>query len=171
MQKYGFKWTASGAAVFWNSIRSIKAAKQLNQEFSEHAPNRLENQEIVTFFRDDRLSDLIGFEYSSWHADHAVENLIHNLKEISQIESDHPNRLVSIILDGENAWEHFPKNGYYFLNALYKRLANHPDIELTTYSAFLEGKDIQPQILTKLIAGSWVHGTLSTWIGDKDKNR
>ncbi len=171
LQKYGFKWTASGAAVFWNSIRSIKAAKQLNLELSEHAPNRLENQEIVTFFRDDRISDLIGFEYSSWHADHAVENLIHNLKEISLIESEHPDRLVSIILDGENAWEHFPKNGYYFLNTLYEQLANHPDIELTTYSAFLEGNDIQPQILTKLIAGSWVHGTLSTWIGDKDKNR
>jgi alpha-amylase/alpha-mannosidase (GH57 family) len=28
-----------------------------------------------------------------------------------------------------------------------------------------------PVELKRLVAGSWVHGTLSTWIGDTDKNR
>ncbi len=171
LQQHNFKWTASGAAVFWNSIKSIKADKQLSQDFSEHVPNQLVDQEIVCFFRDDRLSDLIGFEYSSWHADDAVANLIHNLKELAQIESKHPDRIISIIMDGENAWEHYPNNGYYFLSALYKQLSNHPDIELTTYSAFLAEDDTQLQVLSNLITGSWVYGTLSTWIGSKDKNR
>jgi alpha-amylase/alpha-mannosidase (GH57 family) len=29
----------------------------------------------------------------------------------------------------------------------------------------------KPLSLPRLVTGSWVYGTLSTWIGDKDKNR
>lgn len=171
LQAYEFKWVASGAGVFWNSVKSLEAEKQLHEDLSEHMPNQLANQEIMCFFRDDRLSDLIGFEYSTWHADDAVANLIHVLKELAAHESNHPDKVVSIILDGENAWEHYPENGYYFLNTLYKQLGNHPDIELTTYSAIQSNKNITPQTLPKLIAGSWVYGTLSTWIGSEDKNK
>jgi len=41
---------------------------------------------------------------------------------------------VLIALDGENAWEHYPFNGFYFLRALYEQLASHPLLELTTLS-------------------------------------
>ncbi len=170
-QEYGFKWIASGAGVYSNSVENNHSSKESNQNLFEHLPNRLPNQDIVCFFRDDRLSDLIGFEYSSWHADDAIANLIHNLKEVANEDSKHPNTILSIILDGENAWEHYPENGYYFLNALYKNLANHPDIELTTYSEYLADKNTQTQVLPKLVAGSWVYGNFSTWIGSEDKNR
>ncbi len=166
-----FKWTASGGEIFWNSVRKINAEEQLNQDLSGYAPNQLDDQNITIFFRDDRLSDLIGFEYSSWHADDAVANFVHNLKEIYQVETNHQNQIVSIIMDGENAWEHYPNNGYYFLSALYKELSNHPDIELNTYSAFLNDHNVKRQHLNHLVAGSWVHGTMSTWIGSQDKNR
>ena len=73
-------------------------------------------------------------------------------------------------MDGENAWEYFPRNGYFFLSALYQRLANHPAIELTTFSECLKNK-VSVKPLKKLVAGSWVYGTFSTWIGDGDKNR
>jgi alpha-amylase/alpha-mannosidase (GH57 family) len=33
-----------------------------------------------SFFRDDGLSDLIGFKYSKWHADDAVNDMIHHLE-------------------------------------------------------------------------------------------
>jgi len=170
-QEYGFKWTASGAGVYSHSIEKNHSTKQSGQNLSEHFPNQLPEQDIICFFRDDKLSDLIGFKYSSWHADDAIANLIHNLKEIANQDAKHPNNIVSIILDGENAWEHYPKNGYYFLNTLYQQLADHPDIELTTYSDFLSDKNIQTQVLPKLVAGSWVYGTFSTWIGSEDKNR
>ena len=45
-----------------------------------------------------------------------------------------PEHAVLIALDGENAWEHYPFNGYFFLNALYAALAAHPALELTTLS-------------------------------------
>jgi alpha-amylase/alpha-mannosidase (GH57 family) len=73
-------------------------------------------------------------------------------------------------MDGENAWEYFPENGYYFLSALYNRLAAHPGIELTTFSECLKNK-VENKTLNRLVAGSWVYGTFSTWIGDTDKNR
>jgi alpha-amylase/alpha-mannosidase (GH57 family) len=85
------------------------------------------------------------------------------------IQRAHPERVVSIILDGENAWEHYPENGYYFLGALYQRLAQHPHLELTTFSEYLRRH--APGTLPALTAGSWVYGTFSTWIGDADKNR
>jgi len=73
-------------------------------------------------------------------------------------------------MDGENAWEYFPNNGYEFLNAFYKRLSTHPAIDLCTFSECLKNNStIYP--LNKLTAGSWVYGTFSTWIGSADKNR
>ena len=66
-----------------------------------------------------------------------------------------------IALDGENAWEHYPFNGYYFLRALYTSLASHPLLELTTLSDCL-ARGIKPAPLSHVMAGSWVHGTLAT---------
>lgn len=160
----GFEWTASGGSVLKNSL----ALSENLEPSAIHHPFKLKNMPIACFFRDDGLSDLIGFQYSTWHADAAVSDLIHHLETISNHEPG--DKVVSIIMDGENAWEHFPDNGYHFLSALYQRLVSHPNIELTTFSACLKDKvEIKP--LSGLVAGSWVYGTFSTWIGDADKNR
>jgi len=162
----GFKWAASGGTVLHNSI---------NQSATDdidciHQAYYFDNNNTACFFRDDGLSDQIGFNYSDWHADDAVANLVHHLENIAAACGENSDSIVSIILDGENAWEYYPENGYYFLNALYQQLGSHPDINLTTYKQYL---DSQPQItsLDSLVAGSWVYGTFSTWIGDADKNR
>lgn len=159
---FGFDWAATGGSVLQNSLNSTDT-----KGASIHHPFKIKDANLACFFRDDGLSDLIGFEYSKWSADDAVANLIGHLETIG---SNDEHEVVSIIMDGENAWEHFPHNGYHFLNTLYERLANHANIELTTFSACLAEKtEIKP--LAKLIAGSWVYGTFSTWIGDSDKNR
>jgi alpha-amylase/alpha-mannosidase (GH57 family) len=114
---------------------------------------------------------LIGFTYTKWGADDAVGDFINHLLTIkADTQNDEKNRVVSIILDGENAWEYYSYNGYYFLQALYNRLSNHPEFELTTFSECLQN-DVQPSLLPELVAGSWVYGSFSTWIGDPDKNR
>ncbi len=160
----GFTWTASGGSVLGNSLH-LPENQQLQ---SHHHPFKLDKTKIACFFRDDGLSDLIGFDYSTWHADDAVADLIKHLENIAEHEPE--DSVVSIIMDGENAWEYFPHNGYFFLSALYQRLANHPAIELTTFSDCLKNK-VSVKPLKKLVAGSWVYGTFSTWIGDGDKNR
>ncbi len=160
---FGFSWAATGGSVLHHSL----SASELSSE-DPHHPYQVEGTDIPCFFRDDGLSDLIGFKYSKWHGDDAVADLVNHLETIAENETE--DSVVSIIMDGENAWEYFPDNGYHFLSALYKNLANHPSIELTTFSECLE-QQVPVKPLPQLVAGSWVYGTFSTWIGDVDKNR
>jgi len=160
----GFTWTATGGQVLHNSF-SISGVES---NTSIHHPFQVEGTKIPCFFRDDGLSDLIGFKYSKWHTEDAVNDMVHHLESIA--ESADEDSVVSIIMDGENAWEYFPENGYHFLRAFYQRLADHPQIELTTFSECLDNK-VAVKKLPKLMGGSWVYGTFSTWVGDSDKNR
>jgi alpha-amylase/alpha-mannosidase (GH57 family) len=170
-EQSGFSWVASGESVLSNSLHQTAKIKE-----QEHNPDHcrafcLEGHEMACFFRDDGLSDLVGFTYSTWHADDAVANLVHHLENIAgAINGDTSQYVVPIILDGENAWEYYPENGYYFLNSLYKQIAEHPKLNLTTFSSCLE-RHVPKIPLPHIVAGSWVYGTFSTWIGDADKNR
>ena len=166
LSNFGFKWTASGGAVLLNSLKFSGATD--TEMADTHHPYQLVDTDITCFFRDDGLSDLIGFEYSKWNAEDAVNNFIQHLENISQHESG--DKVVSIIMDGENAWEYFPNNGYDFLNTFYTRLSTHPNIELCTFSDCRD-KNTAIHPLSNLTAGSWVYGTFSTWIGSVDKNR
>jgi hypothetical protein len=76
---------------------------------------------------------------------------------------------VPVILDGENAWETYPDNGEPFLAALAAALAGRDDIRVVTPSTALAEVPAAP--LDGLVAGSWVNGTLATWIGSPAKNR
>jgi alpha-amylase/alpha-mannosidase (GH57 family) len=165
--QHGFRWLATGDTVLHNSFRE-QPSELLAQ--CRHADFLKNNTDLHVFFRDDGLSDLIGFTYSKWHADDAVADLIQHLHNIHTHCDDKNQTVVSIILDGENAWEHFPENGYHFLQGLYQRLSNDPKINLTTYSDYLAGSD-KSRNLPRLAAGSWVYGNFATWMGDADKNR
>jgi alpha-amylase/alpha-mannosidase (GH57 family) len=165
VSRHGFEWAATGENVLRNSLN--KSGVPVG---NIHKPYKLPGASPACFFRNDGLSDLIGFNYTKWGADDAVNDFIHHLLNIKSSTEDDNDRVVSIILDGENAWEYYSYNGYYFLQGLYSRLAEHEDIELTTFSESLKA-GVQPAKLPKMMAGSWVYGTFSTWIGEKDKNR
>ncbi|MCK5663282.1 MAG: glycoside hydrolase [Thiotrichaceae bacterium] len=161
MEEFGIRWVATGSSVWQNSVG------QDNHQ-SLHRPYSLAKSSVRCFFRDDNLSDLIGFEYSKWHADDAVANLVEHLENIARTAPETGANVVSIILDGENAWEYFPENAYYFMTALYQKLSTHSEFELSTFSQCLDSEVAELPIL---VAGSWVYGNFSTWIGEPDKNR
>jgi alpha-amylase/alpha-mannosidase (GH57 family) len=165
----GFRWVATSASVLRGSLE-LTDAVAARDPLAYNRPYRLGGKGVSCFFRDDMLSDLIGFTYATWHGDDAAANLVNELAQLAREYGKDGNHAVLIALDGENAWEHYPFNGYYFLKALYSQLADHPQLELTTLSAVLE-RGIEPAILPRLCAGSWVHGTLATWIGETAKNR
>jgi alpha-amylase/alpha-mannosidase (GH57 family) len=165
----GFSWAASSAAVLRGSL-ALTDLETAQSAASFNRPYRVHGTGLDCFFRDDTLSDLIGFTYATWHGDDAARNLAKELEQLAAGYEADRNRAVLIALDGENAWEHYPFNGYYFLKALYALLANHPALELTTLSECL-ARGIQPAPLAQVAAGSWVHGTLATWMGDPAKNR
>ena len=169
LDEQGFKWAASGAGV----LRGALAANRIDPDATDayNRPYRLPGTNLNCFFREQGLSDLIGFTYATWHGDDAANNLVHDLVGMAQGRNTAgPTHAVLIALDGENAWEYYPFNGYWFLKAMYAQLATHPQIELMTLSQCL-ARGIQPQPLQRLPAGSWVHGTLATWMGDAAKNR
>ena len=169
-------WTASGEAVLVNSLRASQPDAPLpDRNHYLYRPYRIagEAEEIVCFFRDDHLSDLIGFEYAKWFGRDAAENFIQALEHIHRDTPATEDPIVSVILDGENAWETYPYNGFYFLNDLYHLIENHSFIRTTTYRNYITNTGTADTIktLTTLTAGSWVYGTFSTWIGDAEKNR
>ncbi len=162
---FGFQWTATGTNVLKNSVgRSATTAHFRAWRLTAS------QQSCACFFRDDELSDRIGFQYSTWAAEHAVDDFIARLEAVRRHWKDSQAPIVSMIMDGENAWEHYPYNGWYFLQHLYSKLAQHAHIELATYDQLLDD-GIATEHLPQLVAGSWVYGNFAVWIGDKQKNR
>ncbi|HLF30275.1 MAG TPA: glycoside hydrolase family 57 protein [Xanthomonadales bacterium] len=171
LARHGFAWTASGTRVLCNSLGDADGLPQLYAWRQDGSATDTEapDDSLICFFRDDGLSDRIGFEYSKLPANAALDDFIQRLEQVHAEFAPVGGAVLSIIMDGENAWEYFPHNAWDFLHGLYARLAAHPDIHLTTFAAALQG--ITPRLLPGLVAGSWVHGTFSTWIGDPAKNR
>lgn len=162
----GFAWSATGEQVLRHSLDVDEPGSDLL-----HRPWRFGREGPLVFFRDDGLSDDIGFTYQDWHGDDAVADMLGHLERIADDPDAGPGRVVPIILDGENAWECYPDNAWHFLDALYRGLVEHPRIELTTFGAVAEQPDLSAGELEHVVAGSWVHGSFDTWIGDPQKNR
>jgi alpha-amylase/alpha-mannosidase (GH57 family) len=124
--------------------------------------------EIGAFFRDHQLSDLIGFTYSQWETGRAVTDLCGRLHAIkSRLGGD--GRVVSIILDGENAWEYYPNNAYDFLQGMYRGIAKSATLRLTTCSDVLKDTPFEGRLHT-IFPGSWINGNYSIWIGHPEEN-
>ena len=166
----GFQWCATGESVLHHSLQYNLREQQGNRDLYHPWLVGEGEQQITCFFRDDRLSDLIGFEYSRWNTDDAINNFMHELAGIRHRTQGMEAPVVAIIMDGENAWEHYHENALPFLTKLYQSVAEHDEYELTTFSDYLAAHPATER-LPKLTAGSWVYGNLSTWIGDHAKTR
>jgi alpha-amylase/alpha-mannosidase (GH57 family) len=171
LDAHGCKWCATGENVIMNSLPSNGAASDARSVL--HQPFRVAGNTPgpVIFFRSDLLSDLIGFEYAKWNGHDAAHNFMSRVEEVfNTIPADRP-RLISVILDGENCWEYYDYNGYYFLDALYRELEARENVRTTTFREYVARAECAPATLDRLTAGSWVYGNFSTWIGSPDKNR
>lgn len=179
MDAEGCRWAASGEGVLTNSLRKAQYDLPPRGQYLYRPYCLSENKDgLHCFFRDDHLSDLIGFEYSRWHGRDAAAHFITQVNGIAQQAPDGETPVVSVILDGENAWEYYPYNGFYFLDDLYSALEANTQIRTTTYSSYLldqakqeHSKHKHVRELHSIVAGSWVYGNFSTWIGSADKNR
>jgi alpha-amylase/alpha-mannosidase (GH57 family) len=172
----GCRWVASGEGVLVNSLHKLGHPIPDPSQYL-YRPYLLENgaDGLHCFFRDDRLSDLIGFEYSRWRGNDAAGHFIAQIESIAQHAPAEEMPVVSVILDGENAWEYYPYNGFYFLDELYAELEANTHIHTSTFSDYLSSSMTTPNSAKKgslpsIVAGSWVYGNFATWIGSKDKN-
>jgi len=174
----GFHWLASDEAILGRSLNrpfERDANGFITRPADLYTPYRLlvgGQFGPTLIFRDHELSDRIGFLYTQFPGTQAAENLIHRLLAIRErlADSDRP-YLVSIILDGENAWEYYERNGDVFLHVLYGLFERRSsELQTVTVSEFLEAYPAR-RTLAGLATGSWIGGDLTTWIGEPTHTR
>jgi len=174
----GIQWMATDEGVLGRSTGSFFARDgggRLPAHLAEKLYNihRYENGSAAMHlvFRDHTISDLIGFVYSGMPPADAARHLIGNIKEAARpVLERGRDAVVSIILDGENAWEYYPKSGREFLRRFYDGLQGEPGIEAVTISeAIARHTDFGK--LTSLVPGSWINANFNVWIGAPEDNR
>lgn len=166
----GVRWIATDELVLWKSVGAPGAHREgLYRPWTF----RSGGGEIAIFFRDHELSDRIGFVYSTWKPAEAAADFLARLRRIAEAHAAAglPGRaVVSVILDGENCWEHYPEDGRPFLEALYGALDVAPDVRTRTPSEVLADGP-PPGELEFLHSGSWIDADFHIWCGHAEKNR
>jgi alpha-amylase/alpha-mannosidase (GH57 family) len=173
MAAAGYRWAASDEDVLFASLGESfpadAAAKEARRAELLYRPWRFGDGPVL-LFRDHDLSDRIGFAYANRDAGDAARDFVSRLLQIRDIlPEDGTPYVVSVILDGENAWEHFPEHAAPFFDALYGALAAEGRIETVTASEAADGD--RARALPRIVAGSWIYGNLATWVGHPEKNR
>ena len=162
----GFQWAATDSGVLDRTLERASGVEGLYRPYRWNQQGR----EIRVIFRDHFLSDLIGFVYSRMEAREAAQDFLARIREnCRSILSRGSDALVPIILDGENAWEYYDRNGRPFLRELYQRISEASDMAALTVSEALGRIDAQP--LDHIFPGSWINANLDVWIGAGEDNQ
>lgn len=182
LQRHGFQWCATDEAILGRSLGQpigrdpyghVTNPHLLYQPYTVLPRNEqtANGQPVAAIFRDHLLSDRIGFVYQGMPGTDAANDLVGRLRTIRERLND-PGRpyLVSIILDGENCWESYPEQGDPFLHHLYRTLSEADDLETVTVSDYL-ARFAPRESIGHLVTGSWIGGSLETWIGEAEQNR
>jgi alpha-amylase/alpha-mannosidase (GH57 family) len=176
--KLGVQWMATDEGVLGRSLGlffSRDSGGRLSHELASRLYDiyRFEKGDTAMhmFFRDHTVSDLIGFVYSGMPPQEAANHLMRSIKQSAQsVLSSGRDAVVSVILDGENAWEYYPQSGREFLRRFYEALAKDPGVEAVTMSeAIARHKTFAP--LNSLVPGSWISANFNVWIGAQEDNR
>ena len=171
----GFKWFATDEGVlgrtrnigFW---RDASGYPQNGPDL--YSPWKLQRggKSITGFFRDHYVSDLVGFVYSRMGAGVAAEDLHRRVRAIGDRQPAGTTATVSIILDGENAWEFYAENGRDFLRQFYRRVQDDPEIHALTMSEAAEARPDAPR-LEGIFPASWINANFDVWIGHPEDVR
>jgi alpha-amylase/alpha-mannosidase (GH57 family) len=171
----GFKWMATDEAILSRSIGRAftrDGAGNVEQPEDLYRAYRVGGSglSVACGFRDHTISDLIGFSYASWPPDTAADHFVRRIVEAGARYRSRTGEeaTVFVILDGENAWEHFEGQGRPFLRALYARLTSQPEICTVTMS---EACAAASESLVSIFPGSWINADFYIWIGHADDHR
>jgi alpha-amylase/alpha-mannosidase (GH57 family) len=174
----GIKWMATDEGVLGRST-GVFFQRDGNGRLPPHLADRLYNihryekgqTAMHMVFRDHTISDLIGFVYSGMDPGDAASHLLRNIKDAAQpVLAQGRDAVVSVILDGENAWEYYPRSGREFLRRFYDALQREADFEAVTVSeAIARHRNFSP--LPSLVPGSWINANFNVWIGAPEDNR
>jgi len=174
---HGVKWICGDMHVL---NRSLPEGLDIAKPYRVKTPSG----DIAIVFRETVLSDHIGFTYQNMDPDSAVEHFTQEILKYKPALGD-DDRLLTVILDGENAWEWYRQDydGKRFLNGLYTRLSALGDqgivkcVHPTEYFRGNPERDIPAHPIselteiTSLWPGSWINANYDTWIGEPEENK
>ena len=183
--RHGFRWIASDQGVL---ARSGKWGYEVQRSEVRHRCYRTESNgaAVSILFRDSDLSDDIGFRCQAHEPEEAARSWVEKLKQRVAGGPADRDAIVTVVLDGENAWSAYRDDGRPFLHALYATLCSDPDIRAVTPSELIDGNpkrgvdghplDSQARVY-ELFTGSWIDEAgsapgvdLGTWIGEAEEN-
>jgi alpha-amylase/alpha-mannosidase (GH57 family) len=175
LAKHGIRWIATDEEILSHATQGFISRDSrgfVRNPDRMYRPYRVAEggRELGIVFRDHALSDMIGFHYQRSEPAAAADDFVQHLRNIGKAVTggDQP-PLVSVILDGENCWEHYPGGGVPFLRALYERCCQAPDIRPVSIGAFLD-KHPPRDTLPHLFAGSWINHNFAIWVGHEEDN-
>ncbi len=171
----GVEWVATDEDILFHSLGT-----GYREGFDRHVPSpellyrpyRFDAEEgaIRILFRDRLLSDLISFQYSRMGAKEAASDCLRKLHEIDRLCRGKVSRpIVTIAMDGENAWEHYSNDGRDFLRYLYEGILDDTEIVCTTISDYIASRTGEAE-LHHCFAGSWINRNFAIWIGHPEDN-
>jgi alpha-amylase/alpha-mannosidase (GH57 family) len=174
----GVQWMATDEGVLGRST-GVFFQRDGNGRLPGHLADRLYNihryekgeTRMHMVFRDHTISDMIGFVYSGMDPGDAARHLLHNIQEAAQpVLAQGRDAVVSVILDGENAWEYYPKSGREFLRRFYDALQRENGLEAVTVSEAIQ-RHRNVSTLSSIVPGSWINANFNVWIGAPEDNR
>ncbi|MBI2804368.1 MAG: alpha-amylase/alpha-mannosidase [Planctomycetes bacterium] len=174
LARHGIRWIATDEGVLNQSTQGFVSRDQhghLRNPGHLYRPYLVREgpHELAIVFRDHGLSDLIGFHYQRSAGNDAAQDFVRHLRNIRETINANEPVLVSVILDGENCWEHYPEGGVPFLRTLYQLCASDRHIRPVKLGEYLKAETPR-DTLPRLFAGSWIHHNFAIWIGHDEDN-
>jgi len=175
--EHGVRWICGDMHVL---NRSLPEGLDIAQPYRLKTPSG----DIAIVFRETTLSDHIGFTYQNMDPDSSVEHFVHEIAKYIPSKDD-GDKLLTVILDGENAWEwyRYDMDAKRFLTGLYTELTRLRDegfvtcVHPTEYFRGNPERNIPAHPIaelteiTELWPGSWINANYDTWIGEPEENR
>jgi len=175
MAANGIKWAATDEDILFRSIALVGKKRKPRDHPDRriiYEPYKFKKgtRSLSVIFRDKNLSDIISFNYNAWDQIEAADDLTNHFRNISaSLRRDAERGMITVAMDGENAWEYFDDNGRKFFETLYANLDQDRELEATTISGHLK---IEPpaKTLNTIFPGSWINHDFKVWIGEEQDN-
>ena len=172
----GVEWVATGEHVVGETLGIGSFTRDSNGTVQEadvlyrpYAAQHARVPQLPMFFRDVELADRIGFEYSGSSAGAAADDFmgrLENIREQMDAVGHDGLRVVTIVVDGENAWENYDNDGIDFLDALYTELTTADWLRTVTPSQLIDAFPDEFSPLPDVFPASWFQPNFATWIGE-----
>ncbi|MDI6807571.1 MAG: glucodextranase DOMON-like domain-containing protein [Candidatus Eisenbacteria bacterium] len=169
VKRAGFQWMVTDEGILRMSLGKSGLS---NPEKCRAYFVKRDGEELGVFFRDTRLSNKIGFDYSPLDPVAAANDFLNQLHQIQvSLANSEEENIVVVALDGENAWENYRNDGKEFLRSLYSQLTQAKWVKTVKLSDFFKKANASKnKTYVDLWPGSWAGNSFKTWIGEKEEN-